>query len=124
MKEIESRKFACIIAQMLDEKLAGEIEILNISNVSSIADYFVIGSATSSVHVKTLSSFVSENIKNLYDRLPTREESDQRNRWHLIDYGDVVVHIMHNEERQYYALEKFWSHACKVTTDEWMNPST
>lgn len=120
MRELDSRKLACIIAGVLDDKLAKDIDILNISNISTIADYFVICSGNSSTHVRTLAGNVSEVLKKSFDTMPQKEESDLKNKWHLIDYGDVVVHIMHQEERQYYAIEKFWSHACRITTEEWM----
>lgn len=119
MSELDSRQFACAVAGILDNKLAKEIDILKISNVSVIADYFVICSGTSSPHVRTLAANVSGIIKNKLNILPSKEESDTKNRWHLLDYGDVVVHIMHHEERQYYALEKFWSHANRIAEVEW-----
>jgi len=120
LKELESRKLACIIARIMDNKLAKEIEILNISNISVISDYFVICSGTSNAHVKSLSANIAGILKKTYERMPQKEETDAKNRWNLIDYGDVIVHVMHNEERQFYALEKFWSHACKIPTEEWM----
>ena len=120
MKDLDSREFACIIARIMNDKLALDIEILNIGSVSTFADYFVICSATSSVHVKTLTNYISETIKNLYERLPQKEEKDLKNRWNLIDYSDVIVHIMSQEERKYYALEKFWSASSKINSDEWM----
>ncbi len=120
MKELSSRELACIVARIMDNKLAKDIDILNISNISIVADYFVICSATSNVQVRTLFNNIAGIIKKTYGRLPQKEETDAKNRWNLIDYGDVIVHIMHQEERAYYALEKFWSHACKINTEEWM----
>lgn len=116
----DSRTMACIIAGLLDDKLAKDIEILNIKNISIIADYFVICSANSSTQVKTLAGYIIEMLKNEHGIQPNKHESDKKNRWHLIDYGDVVIHVMHNEERQYYAIEKFWSHACRISQDEWL----
>ena len=46
-------------------------------------------------------------------------ENDNKNRWNLLDYGDVVVHILHKEERQTYAIEKFWSNAFSIPEEEW-----
>lgn len=112
-------KIACKAAQILDDKLAKDIIILNISNVSSIADYFVICSGETSTQIRSLSEYVKEELKNSFDLPPKGSETDAKNRWHLLDYGDVIVHIMHREERQYYAIEKFWSHACTVPKDEW-----
>lgn len=119
MKETDSHKFACIIAQFLDDKLAKDITILNISNVSSLADYFVIATGDSTPQVKALMETVKERIKTEFSRLPVRQENDLKNRWNLLDYGDVVVHILHKEERETYAIEKFWNHAYSVQEKEW-----
>ena len=60
-----------------------------------------------------------ERIKELFSRSPVRMENDIKNRWNLLDYGDVVVHILHKEERETYAIEKFWSHAFSIPENEW-----
>lgn len=117
--ELESKKFACIVAQFLDDKLGKDIAILNISNVSSLADYFVIVTGDSTPHVKALMENVKDRVKKEFSRLPIRQENDTKNRWNLIDYGDVVVHILHKEERETYAIEKFWNHAYSITDGEW-----
>ncbi len=116
---LNSHKLACIVAQILDDKLGKDITILNISHVSSLADYFVIVSGDSTPQVKALMETVKDKIKKLFSRLPVRNENDLKNRWNLLDYGDVVVHILHKEERENYALEKFWSHAFSVSEEEW-----
>lgn len=118
-EELNSHKLACIIAQILDDKLGKDITILNISHVSSLADYFVIVSGDSTPQVKALMETVKDKIKKLFSRLPVRNEYDTKNRWNLLDYGDVVVHILHKEERENYALEKFWSHAFSIGENEW-----
>jgi len=114
-----SYEIACEIARILDDKQAKDITILNISNVSVIADYFVICSGDTTTQVKALYGHVSQKMKEKYDLLPQGQETDAKNRWHLIDYSDIIVHIMHKEERQYYTIEKFWSHACKINQEEW-----
>lgn len=123
MAEISSYKLASIAARILDDKLAKDITILNISNVSVLADYFVICSADTNTQVKALTGYVRDRIKHLFDRLPAGEENDRKNRWNLLDYGDVIVHILHREEREMYAIEKFWSHAHKVEREEWEEES-
>ena len=117
--EMQSKEFACIVARFLDDKLGKNITILNISNVSSLADYFVIVSGDSTPQVKALMETVKEKVKTNFSRLPLRQENDAKNRWNLLDYGDVVVHILHKDERETYAIEKFWSHAYNVLEDEW-----
>ncbi len=120
-KDLSSYKFACAVAQFLDDKLAKDITILNISNVSSLADYFVIASGDSTPQVKALMENVKDKAKEIFSRRPVRLENDHGNRWNLLDFGDVVIHILHKEERQTYALEKFWSHAFSIGEDEWRN---
>lgn len=117
--EITSKKLACAIARILDDKLAQDILILDISKVSVMSDYFVIVSATSAPQVKGLTESTREKVKELFGRIPKGDENDKKNRWNLLDYGDVVVHIMHQEAREVYALEKFWNHALKITREDW-----
>jgi len=116
---IDSKLLACVIARILDDKLGKDITILNISHVSSLADYFVIVTGDSTPQVKALMESVKETVKKEFERLPVRSENDARNRWNLLDYGDVVVHILHKDERETYAIEKFWNHAFSVAEDEW-----
>ncbi len=118
-EELDSKKLACVIARTLDDKLGKDITILNISNVSSLADYFVIVTGDSTPQVKALMNETKEKIKELFSRSPLRVENDSRNRWNLLDYGDVVVHILHKEERETYAIEKFWSNAFSINEEEW-----
>ena len=122
-EDLTSYKFACIIARILDEKIAKDISILNISNVSSFADYFVICSAQSNTQVKALTENLSDKIKQTFSRLPLGRENDVKNRWNLIDYGDVVVHILHQEDRDAYAIEKFWNNAFSIPQETWLKES-
>lgn len=122
-ENIDSKLLACIIARTLDDKLAKDITILNISNVSSLADYFVIATGDSTPQVKALMNYTKDRIKELFSRLPLRYENDAKNRWNLLDYGDVVVHILHRDERETYAIEKFWNNAFSISQDEWLKLS-
>ena len=99
-KELTSSKLSSVIARILDDKLAKDISILNISQVSVLADYFVLCSAETATQVRALTEYVRENIKKHFERLPMGQENDLKNRWNLLDYGDVVVHILHREERE------------------------
>lgn len=117
--DIDSHKLACIIAGTLDDKLGKDISILNIGHVSSLADYFVIVTGDSTPQVKALMESVKDRMKKLFARMPIRMENDAKNRWNLLDYGDVVVHILHRDERETYAIEKFWSNAFSISEQEW-----
>ena len=123
MEDISSYKFACAIARALDEKKGVDIKILNIGNVSVLADYFVICSGDSSTQVRALSEHVRTKVKEIFQRKPCSDERDTKNRWNLLDYGDVVVHILYKEERETYAIEKFWSHAFTVDEEKWLAES-
>ena len=122
-EEITSYKLACVSARFLDEKIAKDISILNISNVSSFADYFVICSAQTNTQVKALTENLADKVKTTFARLPLGRENDAKNRWNLIDYGDVVVHILHQEDRDAYAIEKFWNHAFSIPQETWLKES-
>ena len=122
-KDITSSKLSSVIARILDDKLAKDISILNISQVSVLADYFVICSADTPTQVRALTNYVKENVKKYVSRMPLRYETDQKNRWNLIDYGDVVVHVLHREERETYAIEKFWNHAFSISRSQWEKES-
>lgn len=123
MKEVDTYKLTSVIARIIDEKLGEDITILNISNVSVLADYFVICSANTSTQVRAITGYVKESVKKVFGRLPSGEETDKKNRWNLLDYGDVVVHVLHKEERETYAIEKFWNHGFKVEQEKWMAES-
>lgn len=122
-KDISSDKFASVIARILDDKQGKDIKILNISNISVLADYFVICSSDTSTHVKALTGYVREKVKDFFNRIPIGEENDLKNRWNLLDYGDVIIHILHKEERETYAIERFWNHAFCVDEKEWKEKS-
>ncbi len=123
MQDVSSDKFASMIARVLDDKQAKDIKILNISNISVLADFFVICSSDSATHVKSLTGYVREKVKETFDRIPIGEENDVKNRWNLLDYGDVIVHVLHREERETYALERFWNHAFCMEEEEWKEKS-
>ena len=123
MKDVSSDKFASVIARILDDKQAKDIKILNISNISVLADYFVICSSETSTQVKALTGYVRELVKEHFERIPIGEENDMKNRWNLLDYGDVIVHVLHKEERETYAIERFWNHAFCVDEEEWKQKS-
>ena len=122
-KEVSSKKLSSVIARTLDDKKASDILVLNVASVCVLSDYFVIASAGSTTQVKGLTSSLRERIKELFGRIPNGDENDLKNRWNLLDYGDVIVHIMQNEQRENYALEKFWNHALKVDRENWIEES-
>ena len=120
---MESKETAQMLADVLSSKKARDVVIINISEKSSFADYFVICSAQTNTQVKALTENVADKVKTTFGRLPIGRENDVKNRWNLVDYGDVVVHILHQDEREAYALEKFWNHAFSIPAETWLKES-
>jgi len=103
-----SEALASAIATVLVDHKAMDVIILDLREVAGWTDYFVVGTGTSSTHLRGLSRFVDEHLSlNKVDRLnfPVCREDD---RWILHDLGDVVVHLMDAEARKFYELEKLW----------------
>ena len=105
---METVKFARQIADLIQNKKGYDIKILDLKNLSSIADYFVICSGTSTTHIKAISDGLEEKLENLGVKYLHKEGYNSA-RWILLDYGDVVVHIFHEEDRNFYKLERLWS---------------
>ena len=116
---ITSEKFASAIARFLDDNKAKDIVILNVANVSSLSDFFIIATGSSTPHIRALTENVRKKIKDIFKRLPLGEETERMSKWNLLDYGEVVVHIMHSEQRETYKIEKFWSHALTLEQETW-----
>lgn len=119
MENITSEKFASAIARFLDDNKAKDIVILNVANVSSLSDFFIITTGSSTPHIRALTENIRKKIKDIFKRLPLGEESERTSKWNLLDYGEVVVHIMNQEQRDTYKIEKFWSHALTLERENW-----
>ncbi|WP_196139356.1 ribosome silencing factor [Aliikangiella sp. G2MR2-5] len=96
------------IVEQLEEIKAQDIKILEISKKSSIADYMVICSGTSTRHVKSIATLLVKELKDK-ELPPIGVEGEDAAEWILVDSGDVIVHIMLPQTRDYYQLEKLWS---------------
>ncbi len=97
-----------IIAEILDSKKAQDILILKVGEMTVLADYFVVVSAQNVTHTQTLSEELRMKMNKEHGELPTRTEGEREGRWIVMDYGDILVHIFHNEEREFYQLERLW----------------
>lgn len=96
------------IKTILDDKKAKDIDVIDVSDKTILADYFVIATGTSTTHVKALADEVEYLLKEKDNRQVDHVEGFESSRWILLDYGDVVVHVFHSEERDFYSLEKLW----------------
>jgi len=95
-----------VVAQ-LEEIKAKDISILDVANKTSIADFLVICSGTSTRHVKSIATQLVKALKE-NDLAPLGVEGEEAAEWILVDCGDVIAHIMMPQTRDYYQLEKLW----------------
>ena len=94
-------------AEAASDKLADNILAFDVSEQLVITDVFVLCSAKNDRQVKSIVDEVEDRLRDIGAK-PIRREGERDGRWVLIDYGDVVVHVQHEEERQFYALERLW----------------
>ena len=96
------------IIKTLDANKANDIVSINLKDKSSMADYMIIASGTSSRHIQSLSEQVLEKLKDNGIR-ESKIEGKDSTEWKLVDGIDLIVHIFHPEKRKFYELEKMWS---------------
>ncbi len=100
-------------AKILSEKKGLDIKVIEISDVSVIADYMVIATGNSSTHVKALADEVEEQLDDMGVSV-SHIEGYRSNSWILLDYIDIIVHVFSNEAREYYDLERLWEDGTDV----------
>jgi ribosome-associated protein len=113
----DSRQLARLAARAASSKHGGAIVILDVRELITITDYFVIASGASDRQIDTIADEVLRELKKNETR-PVRKEGDPAARWILLDFVDFVVHVFHEEEREYYRLENLWRDAPVV---EWQD---
>jgi ribosome-associated protein len=94
-------------ARAAADKLGKHIMAFDVSDQLAITDAFVLASASNDRQVRAIVDEIEEKMRVIGEK-PLRREGERDGRWVLIDYGDVVVHVQHEEERQFYALERLW----------------
>ncbi|NES64759.1 MAG: ribosome silencing factor [Okeania sp. SIO2D1] len=102
-----------IVNAALDRK-GDNIVVIKVSEVSYLADYFIIITGYSNVQVRAIFQAIAQKVEQDRELYPLGVEGQNESSWILMDYGDVIVHILKPEEREFYNLEAFWSHAEKV----------
>ncbi len=102
-----------LIVKALDSKKADDIKVLRTDKITILADYFVICTATSSTHVKTLAE-EADRLLSENGEPPLRTEGYRGGGWVLVDFGCVVVHIFTDETRKFYGLERLWGDAEQI----------
>lgn len=108
---------AKVAYKALDDKLAIDIRVLEIKNISSLADYFVIASGNNPNQLRAMADEVDEQLYKAGFRLK-HSEGMSSNSWVLMDFGDIVVHLFNKDDRGFYNIERIWGDAKEITEDE------
>jgi len=115
--KLPSTHHAKLAASAALEKKAEDVVLIDMSSVSIMADYFLICSVNTEVHARGVREAIEESMEGSELKLRRREGSDSSG-WVLLDWGDIVVHIFRENEREYYDLEGLWGDAPAVKVDD------
>jgi ribosome-associated protein len=102
------------MARAADNRKGANIVLLEVGQVSYLADYFAIATGQSRAQVRAIADEILERVEERFGRLPRNVSGQSDASWVLLDYGDVVAHVMLPEEREFYDLEAFWGHASRI----------
>ena len=105
---------ATLIVEAASDRKAADIAVLDVADVSYIADYFIVMTGFSNVQVRAIARAVEQTVKENSGRMPNHVEGITDGNWILLDYGDIIAHVFMPREREYYGLEAFWGHARRV----------
>lgn len=101
----------------IDDKMGVDIKVLDISEISPIADYFIIASATNSSQLRALAEYVEEELHKKCNIEKIHSEGTQTKSWILLDFNDIIVHLFNQEDREFYNLERIWADAKEIALE-------
>ena len=111
---MDSKKLAMLCRDLADNKKAEDLLVMDVKNISSITDYFVIASGSSEPHLRAISEEITETLKDEHGISPSAQDSNLQTGWVVIDFFDVIVHVMRSDVRKRYDLESLWGDAPQV----------
>ncbi len=112
---MDSKKLALLCGDLADNKKAENIVILDVRELSSVTDYFVIVSGTSEPHLRAIVDEISDRLREEHGLRPKAVDGTLHTAWVVLDYFDVIVHVMRADVRERYDLETLWGDAPRVT---------
>ena len=114
------KELAMIAVKALDEKKGREIAAIQVTEQTTLADYFVIATGSSNTQINALCGAVEKAMKEQAGEDPMRREGYRDGTWVLLDYGCVIVHVFSPEAREFYSLERLWSDAVPVDVSQYL----
>ncbi len=118
-----ARELALAAAQAASDKLAVDVLLLDVSDRLALTDVFVLASAPNERQVGSIVDGVEERLRELGVK-PVRREGESDRRWVLLDFAEIIVHVMHTEEREFYALERLWKDCPEIPYADAAIPTT
>ena len=113
---MDSRTLARLCRDFADNKKAENILILDVRKLSSVTDYFVIASGTSEPHLRAIVEEIKDELRENHGLRPVRTDGTIHGAWVVLDFFDVIVHVMRQDARDHYDLESLWGDARRVRT--------
>lgn len=111
---MDSRKLALHCRELADGKKAEHLVILDVRTLSSVTDYFVVATGTSEPHLRAIEDEITTKLREEFGLRPRATDGSARNNWIVLDYFDVVVHLMRADAREHYDLETLWGDAPRL----------
>ena len=120
---MDSRKLALLCRELADNKKAEDIAILDVRELSSVTDYFVVASGTSEPHLRAIVDEITDKLRDDHELRPKAVDGTFHAAWVVLDYFDVVVHVMRTDIRERYDLETLWGDAPRVKVRKKKTPA-
>src|SRR4051812_32459703 len=111
---MDAKKLALLCRDLAENKKAEDIAVLDVRKISSITDYFVVITGTSEPHLRAIVSEIEDTLREDHGIRATAVEGDSSAPWQVLDFFDVVVHVMRSDVREKYDLESLWGDAPRV----------
>jgi ribosome-associated protein len=111
---MDARKLALLCRELADNRKAEDIVVLDVRKISTITDYFVIASATSEPHLRAIAEELTDTLREEHDLRPRAVDGTVAAAWLVLDFFDVIVHLMRADVRRRYDLETLWGDAVRV----------
>lgn len=111
---MEAKKLALLCRELADNKKAEDLVVLDVRKLSSVTDYFVLCSGTSEPHLRAIVDEIEDELRKNYGIRPRAADGATGGGWVVMDFFDVIVHVMHPDVRKKYDLEALWSDGASV----------
>ncbi len=119
---MDSKKLALLCRELADNKKAEDITVLDVRKLSTVTDYFVVASGTSEPHLRAITDEITDKLALEHDLRPRAVDGTLPTAWIVLDYFDVIVHVMRSDARAHYDLEGLWGDAPQIRTRKKVAP--